>query len=168
MKSNVTLNINSGLMRIREADGKINNMTLFQEGGVENLIVSLMKAKYGPDCEYFDNLLDQNIIKFAISSKEEESEEEVTFVAMKIRYKWLKNRPCGWMPDWAEASGNQCCDIYEVTVKILYRRDDGEYGCWKTTGEIGYVYSDHSVEDFADLEQYAQDGKTISIVADNF
>lgn len=166
MTNNVILNINSGLVRIREANGDINGMVLYQEGGVESLIKSLLKAKYGPDQEYFDHLLDQNIIKFSVSQDEES--EEATFVAMKVRYEYLRSRPCGWMPDWAEASGNQCCDIYNVAVKILYRRDDGEYGCWETTGEIGYEYSDHSVQDFADLEQYAQDGKTISIVADNF
>lgn len=167
MTNTIQLNINSGLVRIREADGNINGMVLYQEGGTEDLIKSLLKAKYGPDQEYFDKLLDQNIIKFTAPIKESEG-KEVTFVAMKIRYKWLRSCPCGWMPDWAEASGNQCCDIYDVTVKILYRRDDGEYGCWETAGEIGYVYSDHSVQDFADLEQYAADGKTISIVADNF
>lgn len=166
MQNNITLNINSGLMRIREANGEINNMLLYQEGGVESLIKSLLKAKYGPDSNYFDNLLDQNNIKFAVPK--DQSEEEVTFVAMKIRYKWLRNCPCGWMPDWAEASGNQTCDIFDVTVKILYRCDNGEYGCWETSGEIGYEYADHSVQDFAELEQYAADGKTISIVADNF
>lgn len=145
-------------LRIME-DGVVKEGFLFFDGDEEALIASLAEIAEEEITEevYKDILLNNKILY-----KKEGGLVELK--SLKIFYSFKKRIRCGWLADWAEAQENQKCNIFDLNLNLLIKKD-GKLEEESREFEIGYEYDfDGEPENFANLLRFAKDNHSINII----
>ena len=152
-------NLNN-FLRIIE-NGNIVEGTLFFDGDEESLIgalAELAEEDIVEDGEIYKDILFNNRILY------KKEGEIVELKSIKISFNFLKRVRCGWLADWAEAQENQKCDVFEVDIDLLIKKDD-ILKEKSISHEIGYESDwDEGPEDFANLLRFARDNHSINLI----
>lgn len=151
----------NNFLRVLE-DGVIKEDVVFFDGNEESLIgtlAELAEEEIVEDGEIYKDILFNNRMLY------KKEGEIVELKSMKISYKFLKRVRCGWLADWAEAQDNQKCDVFEVYIDLLIKKDDNILKEEKKGFEVGYESDwDEGPEDFANLLRFARDNHSINLI----
>lgn len=148
-------------LRILE-NGTIIEGALFFDGNEESLIASLAEIaeeEISEDDGIYKDILFNNRVLYKRDG------DIVELKSVKISFKFLRRVRCGWLADWVDAQDNQKCDVFEVYIDLLIKKDDNILKEEKKGFEVGYESDwDEGPEDFANLLRFARDNHNINLI----
>lgn len=135
---------------------------LFFDGDEESLIGALAEIaeeEIVEDGEIYKDVLFNNRMLYKRDG------DIVELKSVKISFKFLRRVRCGWLADWADAQDNQKCDVFEIGINLLIKKDNNILKEDSINLEVGYEYSwEEGPEDFANLLRFARDNHSINLI----